>query len=66
MAPFESAKGDDEPSPRPLKRARKGSISAAKAPRKSEEHHFVNNSPVDRIFITDAAPKKLKGKKVHF
>ena len=56
---------EDNPTPRPLKRARKGSIATSKPPTESEEHNFVNNSPVDHIFIADGvASKKPGGKKV--
>lgn len=65
MAPSATIDYEDNPSPRPLKRARKGSISTSKPPTESEEHHFVNNPPVDHIFIADGvASKKPGGKKV--
>jgi hypothetical protein len=65
MAPSATIDYEHNLSPRPLKRARKGSISTSKPPAESEEHHFVNNPQVDHIFIADGvASKKPGGKKV--
>lgn len=52
-------------SPRPLKRARKTSNATQKVHGESEEHQFVNNAPLDHIFIADGiVSKKPGGKKV--
>uniref|UniRef100_A0A8H7XP52 Xylanolytic transcriptional activator regulatory domain-containing protein n=1 Tax=Psilocybe cubensis TaxID=181762 RepID=A0A8H7XP52_PSICU len=52
-------------SPRPLKRARKSSTVAHNPSTEPEEHHFINNAPLDHIFIADGiASKKAGGKKV--
>ncbi|KIM35920.1 hypothetical protein M413DRAFT_32150 [Hebeloma cylindrosporum] len=64
MAPSATIDYEHNPSSRPRKRARKGSISTSKPPMESEELRFVNNPPVDHIFITDGvASKKTGGKK---
>jgi len=65
MPPSATIDYEDNPSPRPLKRARKGSIGTSIPPTESEKHDFVNNSPVDHIFIADGVTsKKQGGKKV--
>lgn len=52
-------------SPRPLKRPRKSSVASSKPLKESENDHFINNAPLDHIFITDGiATKKPGGKKV--
>ncbi|KAF9473435.1 hypothetical protein BDN70DRAFT_885835 [Pholiota conissans] len=55
---------EHNPSPRPLKRARKSSTAVQKVHGEPEEHQFVNNAPLDHIFIADGiASKKPGGKK---
>ncbi|KAJ3504637.1 hypothetical protein NLJ89_g7836 [Agrocybe chaxingu] len=54
---------DHNSSPRPLKRARKSNANGEKHPSEKEEHLFVNNAPLDHIFIADGVTAKKSGGK---
>ncbi|KAF9561087.1 hypothetical protein CPC08DRAFT_447037 [Agrocybe pediades] len=64
MAPSASTiEFEHNTSPRPHKRARKSSIVGGKSPSESETHQFINNAPLDHIFIADGITSKKPGGK---